>query len=455
MRDASHGSCVFWLAVVVSTQLSTSLPAAVPQEPDKTEQPETVSAPALPIDGSLSLRYRYRNSDEDGSDQDLLGLLSMGIGDPLRHRFTVHVLAGANWDMDGETADNVFNGITDTYDHSVQAELYDAYLDVHRLDPLEVLRLGRQTLYETPVPVSMDGLRIETEELGSWRIQSGAYGGVSHHLYESSSEGDFVIGAFLGGQPWSKGRLRVDWLHAADDTLTTDHDDDLVGFRFWQGVSDHTRLRVGYTMLSGDSRDVDVNGTTYVESWDLQLQASYYELLKTQRSLALEFDPFFNSVFDYYPYYQFRGLVAKGFGEHFNVTSGIDLRRIKENDDEGQFNRDYERVYLTPLLMDVLVDGLSLSLSGDYWASDEGEDVVSWGADLSLKVDERVRTSIGTYYALYKHDLGDNRERERVRTYYINAEYRHESIRLQLGYEFEHDEFDDYHQLDVRMTWMF
>jgi len=447
---------VFWLAAALCAQLVTSLPAAMPQQAEQeAQQPEPASAPWLPIDGSLSLRYRYRNSDEDGSDQDILGLLSLGIGDPLKHRFTAHVLASADWDIDGTTSTNAFNGINDTYDKSAHGELYDAYIDIHRLEPLEILRLGRQTLHETPVFVSMDGLRVETEELGPGRIQVGAYGGISNHLYESSSDGDFVIGAFLGGQPWSQGRLRFDWLHSADDTVAKDHDDDLVGFQLWQGVGDHTRFRAGYTMLGGDSRDLEVRGTSYVESWDLQLEGSYYELLKTQRSLSLEFDPFYEQAFDYFPYYQFRGLVAKGFGEHFNVTSGLDLRRMRESDDEGQFNRDYDHVYLTPELENVLLDGLGMSLTGDYWSSDGGEDVTSWAADVSLKIDERIRTSIGSYYALYKHTPDINQERERVRTYYINAEYRLEHIRFRVGYEFEHEKLDDYHQLDVRLTWMF
>jgi hypothetical protein len=72
-----------------------------------------------------------------------------------------------------------------------------------------------------------------------------------------------------------------------------------------------------------------------------------------------------------------------------------------------------------------------------------------------LKVDEQVRTSIGTYYALYKHDLEDSHERDRVRTYYVTGEYRLENVRFRVGYEFEHDELDDYHQLEVRMTWTF
>jgi len=128
---------------------------------------------------------------------------------------------------------------------------------------------------------------------------------------------------------------------------------------------------------------------------------------------------------------------------------------MRDNSDEGKFNRDYDHVYLTPTLDDVCIDGLSMSLTGDYWGSDGGEDVSSWGADISMKVDEQIRMSIGTYYSLYKHDLGTNRERDRVRSYYVNGEYRLENLRLRLGYEFEHDEFEDYHQLQARIVWTF
>lgn len=464
MRDASHGSFVAWLAALLCTQLAASLLAAAPQEPEKkpqsqpsqpSEPSEAPSSAGIPIEGYLSLRYRYRNSEKDGSDQDTMGLLSFQIGDPTRHWITATFLGSGNWDMDGDTSTNTFNGITDTYNSNVHGQLYDAYVDLHCLDSFQIVRLGRQTIYETPVLVTMDGARIETEELGEWRFQAGTYGGVSNHYYESSPSGDFVIGAFLGASPWDQGRFRCDWLHGADDTVTQDYDEDLVGFQFWQGIARYARLRVGYTMLGGDSRDFGADGTAYIECWDLQLQANYYQLLKTQKNLALEFDPFYDAAFDYDPYFQFRGMVTKGFGEDFSVSTGIDLRRMRDNADEGEYNRDYDHVWLTPVLEDVCVEGLSLGLTGDYWGSKDGEDVISWGADMTMECSERVRTSIGSYYALYKHDISESQERDRVRTYYVTAEYRLEPVRFRVGYEFEHAEFDDFHQLDVRMTWTF
>ncbi|MHC4896042.1 MAG: hypothetical protein ACYTGW_02935 [Planctomycetota bacterium] len=476
MRDTSHRSCALWFIAVLCVLLASTLQAARPQEPEaakqkppetqkpeaqepetrkpETQTPETTPSPGFPIHGALSLRYRYRNAEDDGTDQDMLGVLSLSAGDPDRHRFTFHFLGSGTWDMDGSAGDNDFNSVADSYD-SMHGLLYDAYLDIHRVKPFDVVRLGRQTAYDTPIPVSFDGALLETEGLGEKDIRVGAFGGISNHLHESSPSGDFVVGAFVSGVPWEAGKLRFDWFHAADDTRLKDHDNDLLGFRAWQGVGDHTRLHAGYTMLDGESRDVTARSTTYVASCDLQVQATYYQLLKTQGSLALEVDPFYDSAFDYYPYYQFQGLVAKGFGDHFNVTSGVDLRRLRDGGDEAKFNREYDHVYMTPVFEDVLVEGLSVSFTGDYWGSEGGEDVTSWGADATMQVDEQIQASVGTYYSLYKHDFVGNRERDRVRSYYLNLEYRLETVRFRVGYEFEHDEFEDYHEVEGRMVWTF
>ena len=170
---------------------------------------------------------------------------------------------------------------------------------------------------------------------------------------------------------------------------------------------------------------------------------------------ANEFDPFFDSAFDYFPYVQFRSHVSKGFGDYLTVESGLDLRRVRHDSDESRFNRDYERVYLTPSFENVFLAGLSVDLTGEYWASDGGEDVITYGADLSYEVNDRIRASLGTYYALYKHDLTSTRERERVRTYYLGVEWRRGVVRLKLDYEFEDDELDNYHQLGARLIWTF
>jgi hypothetical protein len=223
----------------------------------------------------------------------------------------------------------------------------------------------------------------------------------------------------------------------------------------WQRVGRHTQLQTNCTLLDGDVRDVLVRGTTYVEDWDLQAQASYYQMLKTQRAQANEFDPFYDAAFDYFPYVQFRSHVSKGFGDCLTVESGLDLRRVRHDSDESQFNREYERVYVSPSLENVFVEGLSIDLTGEYWGSDGGEDVLTYGADLSYKVNERIRASLGTYYALYKHDLTSSRERERVRTYYLGVERRCGPLRLRLDYEFEDAELDNYHELVARMTWTF
>ncbi|MHC5065179.1 MAG: hypothetical protein ACYTG5_14525 [Planctomycetota bacterium] len=427
--------------------------AEVPSEPP----PNLLDEVQDYVRGNLSLRYRYRKDEGAGNDHDLLGMLSLSLGDEEKHPITGHFLGYADWDMDGGNSNNSLDGISETYDNEVHGEVYEAYADLHRLEPVSLLRLGRQAIYETPVVLYLDGARIESKKWGEQQLQVGGFVGVQNHIYESSNDGDFLAGAFLSTKLWKGSRVRFDWTLAHDDlSLRPDKEkNSLYGIGYWQSLATHTQLSSRYTFLEGESRDLQAQTTSYVEEWDLQVRVRYYQLLKTQRALATEFDPFFDSAFEYYPYYQFQSELSKGFGDHFFLSGGGAIRRVTDSDDEGEFNREFSRVFVSPDFEDIGVEGLSLSLPVDYWGTEEGEDVVSYGADLSMQFNEEYYSSVGTDYSLYKDDLQSGRERERVRTFYVRGEYKGDPFRITLGYEYEHASEDNYHEFNARMIWSF
>lgn len=184
------------------------------------------------------------------------------------------------------------------------------------------------------------------------------------------------------------------------------------------------------------------------------VQASFYELLRTQRDYALEFDNFFSSALEYRPYTQVRGLVSKGFGEHFTLDAGADGRWLRDGDDEGAYNHEFERYFVTPTLQRVPWKGLSLSVTGEFWNSDE--DVWSWGADATHKCTEALKVSLGTFYSLYKYDYYAASERDDVRTIYARVRWKLENnLRLDGGYEYEHSDFDTIQTVRLGVTWDF
>ena len=132
-----------------------------------------------------------------------------------------------------------------------------------------------------------------------------------------------------------------------------------------------------------------------------------------------------------------------------------DVRLVSDSGDVGEFNRDWERYYVTTTLNDLPAQHLALSLTADRW-DDDDRDTSSFGADLSYDADERWRGALGTYYSLYKYQLLEFDEREDVRTYYARASYELSArLELELLYEFEDDDLDTYNTLRLGARWQF
>jgi hypothetical protein len=426
-------------------------PPVPPQEPSWGE-----NLIGVPIHGSLSSRLRVRWTDGE-HDTDLYETLSLTIGDANRHTVTATLLARAAADLDGKTDTKgyyVFDSLENTYDHALTGQLYEATLDIHRIGPVERIRLGRQTIYETPVVATFDGGRAETEDLTSLKFRLGAYGGVPVHFYESSPEGDRVGGAFAQVQPWKGGRLRADWMHVDDENLFGEKNNDLLGLAAWQDLFDRVQVHALYTRLEEKNRDLLVRGTWRDSDADLVAQVSFYRLLETQRDFAIEFDPFYSAALEYHPYDQIRGLVSKGLGDFFAVDAGVDARWLRNSHDEGPYNHEFERYFVTPSLRDFPLKGLSISLTGEYWNSDD--DVWSWGADVTQKFGDALRVSAGTAYSLYKYDYYANRERDDVRTIYLRFRFKlMKDVRVDGGYEYEHCDLDTIHAVRFGLIWEF
>ncbi len=411
----------------------------------------------IPIRGTLTSRLRVRWTAYD-HDTDLYETLSLSVGDADRHTVTAYVLARAAADLDGKTDENgyyIFDSIENTYDSAVTAQLYEAYADVHRLGPVERVRLGRQSYYETPVVIAFDGGRVETEALTGVKLQGGVYGGVPVHHHESSREGDWLVGAYAQARPWTGGRVRFDWLHVDDENYFGEASDDLFGLSAWQDLFDRLSLYAQYTRLESRNRDVQARVTWRQPKADLVVQASFYALLQTQRDYALEFDPYYSAALEYRPYYQVRGLLSKGFGSHLTVDGGAAARRLRDSADEGAYNHEFQRYFVSPALQDLPWKGLTTSVTGEYWNSDD-DDVWSWGADLTHKCSSDLKVSVGTCFFLYKYDYYASRERENVRTIYGRIRYKlTDGLRLDGRYENERNSNDTVHTAKLGLIWDF
>jgi hypothetical protein len=410
------------------------------------------------IHGSLRTWYRGRFSSED-DDNDLYASLFIDVGDASRDPFTLRFSGYMDWDVDGraEPSDPFFE-LSDTYEQPY-FRLYELYGDLNRVEGLERVRVGRQMSWTTPVLTWFDGLLLETQKKGESQLGFGAYGGLPVRTYrESESYGDdLMFGAYGEVRPWAPTRLRLDYLHLEDETVSPDGRDDLFALQLWQAAGERLNLFGSYSLLEGESRDYRLRAAWADYEHELTIQAAWYELLQTQSALPLEIDPFYEQMLDWYPFRSMQLLASKGIVDWLSLQGGLDARRVSDEADVGEFNRDFERFFVTALLdgepSDALED-LDLSLTWESW-SGGGEEIDTWGADLGFERG-RSRASLGTYYALYKFDVVQDVEREDVRTYYLRfARELGASTRADMRYEYEDSEFDDYHTLRLGFTWSF
>jgi hypothetical protein len=440
---------------------SAEVSATVPADPRAPGDAAGSAAAAgggadYPIHGSLVSGYRGRWTKGD-HDNDLREVLSLDLGDPDRNPWTGHVMTRLDADLDGKHpgTPSPFHDLDDTYDGAVSAHLYDAWMQRNDVGSLAWVRLGRQTLWDTPVFAWFDGVGAETKDLGSKRWKLGAFAGVPVHLYENSHGGDLLGGAYAEVHPWTAGRARLDAMHIEDEGELGAHSNDLFHLSLSQSIGARLRLDGGWTRLENDDRDVSASLTWWDPDADFSARLGYFQLLTTQESLVPELDPYFATLFELFPYRQGQLLLSKGLGKYLNLQAGADVRRVTEDADEGTFNRDFERTFGTLTVHDPGAAGTSASVTGEVWNSD-GSDITTWGLDVSQPIGRRITTSVGSVYSLYKVDDLTGTERDHVRTYYARFRWGvATALTWELRMELEDIEPDPIEDVRMGLSWRF
>lgn len=431
-------------------------PAPAPAPTPATETAPTVAAPAseetpaastggflgeYPVHGYLKSRYVGRTTD-GASDNDLYETLSLDFGDVVENRVTGHFLGDVSFDLDGTTDTEgyyPFDSARDSTGSGIVGEVYSAYVDVNRIGAVGYVRLGRQSIYETPEVSFFDGLSAESEELGSFKLKLGAYAGIPVYLYQGYSSGDFIGGGYATGRLWKGARARVDFQHMEGTNGSAELSNDLIGVDGWQRLGRYVDLRGHYTNLDGADRDVLARGTFNQAEWDFRFQATFYQMFQAQQNAVIGADSYYPILKDYLPYIEGRCLVSKGIGEFLNVDAGVDVRRLSNEAADTDYNHEFERYFATIDILDLVVKGSSISLTGEKWVSAE-TDKDSQGLDITCPIADKSKLTVGTAHYLYKYDYYADQEKDDVQTYYLRYEYRHSrALRLSADYTYEDD----------------
>lgn len=368
-------------------------------------------------------------------------------------------------DVGGRPSVSTFHDIYDTYGEPVQGFLYLGYGEVLQQGVVSRLRIGRQ-YYGEGVEIRFDGGLVETEPLGG-AVRLTAYGGSPVNLYEASRTGDWLAGgaAEIVGIPRTDARL--DYVHVTDlrsdleeaeetdgvprDTLA---DDDYFQLAVTHRLLRELRLHARASTIEGRSSHVEGQALYFSDAIGLRAQARYTGQFGAYRDLSIEFSPFNEQLGQVEPYHEGYADVRKKLGEHLWLGAGGAVRELARDSDEGPYNHEFRRIFALADANDWPNEGLLVSLRGDLYLSDAEDQTFQGSLDITQELGA-VTAGVGTSYAYFKFDEFFLEERENVRSYYANVEYKAPGgFRPRLSYAYEVDDEDEYHvvRLDARVT---
>jgi hypothetical protein len=410
------------------------------------------------VHGSLTMRYLARWTSER-TDQDFIQYLDAGVGDENKDRWSgslsLRLVEDLDGDRESENGENVFYSLNDTFTKPVTALLYTAYANLRPASgPLEWARFGRQYgIYAETF--QFDGASVSTQPLADvLKLRLTAYGGLPVHYYEASSSGDWLAGVRAGLEPWKGARAAVDYTHVEDELSylgSGTAENDLVAVSAWQRLFRYVDLYGQYSWLDGP-RDATARATYATPEDAFTLQASYYRLLEDKEQTATEFDAYTAVIGEVRRYEQVDVHASKGFGDHFDLDAGVEARWLLPGEEEGPFNRDTTRFYVTPTLTDVGWKGLSLSVTYDEYDGD-GENLETWAADVTYRISKKSRVSVGSDYSLYAFGPLDDSERTHVRTAYARFKTAlTTSVSADVQYTWERDDVETFQVFSMALV---
>lgn len=381
------------------------------------------------ISGSFRTQYQGRWADGQ-NDQDMYEYLNFTTKDFFNNKVTIAGSGRLSEDFDGhEDKNGAFRDILDSYDRSYNGRIYYLYADIK--DPVtdkSSLRVGRQYQYSVET-VLFDGAKYE-QKIGT--LDTYVFGGLRISQY-TSTYFDTVAGSGISIRPFMDTRMNLDYVRIIDDEFI----DDEVGFNVWQRIREDVNFSGRYTLLNTVSKDFLVKLSWDKIDWDASVQLSYYRFLNSLAGQSNNISPIFGILGTLEPFDLVSLTGHKGWGEKFEVSSGVDRRNVLEKEDENTFNRDYYRTYFSFMTYNLLLKESKVTFTIEYW-NIEG---IDHNTDANVDFDKKIGKfdiGLGTGYSFYKFNfIGSNDltflenselaedvvQKINVRTYYLRIKY--------------------------------
>ncbi len=424
--------------------------------------PLRISASDFDIHGSVTAKYRLQSTGGYRYNS-VEPLATLDFGNSAMNRITASFQGGGFLVFNGHDIRSPFWNVYDTFDAHAVGRLYHAYVNFQDVGPLNTIRVGRQHRYDF-ASLYYDGATFETKPFADFTLT--VFGGMPVHMFENqvgSDPGDWIAGTALQWRPADKFQVRFDYVHIRDkaswfQATRGTREDNLFGGTIWWDIGRHVSLKGEISAFSNTLKDASALAVFKFPSQDLNVQLKVYRLLKPYGPHVIDFD-MFNFEGNLQAFTEFTGTVYKGLGKHFALQAGGSLRQLDTYQVSRAYNQGYMRGFATVTLMDLIVHGLTLSATGDYYRG-QNNDLKNnyFGGTFSATqkfLEDRIRATVGSTYYYYAYDLYNGIESNNVQNYYAQLRAKLSGgLEGRLGYRFEHS-VNNFNTADARLTWSF
>lgn len=454
------------------------------------------------FDGYSTIRYRAQNLSGNTSDQDAFQYLNLSLGDYEEDNVTWYFFGSFREDIDNSSntvtktklrrlifpgtpkesdpviSNSPFFSTDDSQSDGFIARPHELFANVREFAIFKDIRIGRQYMREVE-NLHFDGLRMELPEYMG--IRPVIFAGAPVHLFESSSSGDSLAGAYIELQPANGSRLRLTYTHINDNNKDTGgNEDNLIAVNLRHNITKRWNIFADFSMLGGRARDVEVRSSHLLVDAGMNINVSLYKQLGTLDEHGIDLDDFNIITGDLLPFTEYSANIHKRLWKNFAIGTGVNIRNMNSKADEGSFNHEYTHYYATLSFHDLPFRGTSVSVTANVYNTDDN-DTRSVGLDVRQKVGQKLTISAGAHHSLFQFDrffrairdplspftdavanplfrpgLTDYIERDNVRTFFLDTMYKITGgIELKLDYEFERFDGESYHTFESALTFKF
>lgn len=420
--------------------------------------PRAPKAPVRCWSGDVLVRARSRTTGDE-SDNDLYQYLRVRYRREDAPGWSGSFYMRLSEDLDGLGSSDeffVFDSIDDTYDTAVLARLYHLYASYYACGGfLEQLRIGRQDIVAGDV-FHVDAVHATLRPVPGSSARVTAFAGIPTHLYESSIEGDVIVGGSVWFKPWRGASLEIaDAWFQDENEVYGEPEVNLATVQLTQRLGCWGNLIAGYQQLDLDPR---VAWGTFNGTWprhDVAVRGSVRTQILAEKETVYDLDPYYAILLELEPYWEAQLSVSKGLGRVWAVELGGQVRSLYDDDDVGDFNHEFARLYGTLSARDWGASGWSVALTGEWYSTDDGEDIGAAG----FEVERRRgcwRWTGGIDYALYRTDIYAVEERFDSYGAYLRVRYRPRNRwELDGSLRVDEDDFDTYVTLNLALRYEF